>query len=199
LEDVVLGWLVVVPVAGAVPDVEPDGGVVVVVVPVVVVPVVVVVDAEPVLVGVSWVVVPVVVVTEPDVVDLPPVPRPVDTETPVEPWDADLRVPVWETCEAPVFAARVVDLGVVVDVPVCVAAGVPDCVVPDCAVPYWVPVSASTMSPPDWPPEARVSPVVLVAPWLTSRLPTTAPSASTAPAATPLSARFVARERVAGR
>jgi hypothetical protein len=60
---------------------------------------------------------------------------------------------------------------------------------------FWgVPLSASTMSPPDLPPEASVSPGALAGAWLRNRLPTTAPSASTAPAATPLSALRVARD-----
>jgi hypothetical protein len=60
------------------------------------------------------------------------------------------------------------------------------------------PVWARTMSPPDGLPDASVSPAVFSVPWLSRRLPTTAPSASTAPAATPVRALRVARERVAG-
>lgn len=56
------------------------------------------------------------------------------------------------------------------------------------------PLSASTMSPPDSPPDASVPPGVVAEGWLRNRLPTTAPSASTAPAATPLSALRVARD-----
>ena len=56
----------------------------------------------------------------------------------------------------------------------------------------------STMSAP-LVPDASVSPAVLSPAWFSSRLPTTAPNASTAPAATPVSALRAARDLTAGR
>jgi hypothetical protein len=90
------------------------------------------------------------------------------------------------------FAAAVLVTAVV---PLLAASGVCAAVPIDVLPLAWVAV----LPMPFTAPVASVSPVVPVVPWLSSRLPTTAPSASTAPAATPVRARRVALDLTAGR